>query len=152
MLEVCTPSSWMSTAMTSFSWEQVHFNYCLEQHIKSNSQFRHMKHVFLCREDMLAGTFAKNQFSHPEGTFLSADEIPSPDLAISVREVSRPHNRNELNILVQHFVRIKTIVLYCDCYYLLSNYVFGEKMQMQRRSCNSQCQKNLTCDNNATTA
>ena len=111
-----------------------------------------MKHVFLCREDMLAGTFAKNQFSHPEGTFLSADEIPSPDLAISVREVSRPHNRNELNILVQHFVRIKTIVLYCDCYYLLSNYVFGEKMQMQRRSCNSQCQKNLTCDNNATTA
>ena len=71
-------------------------NSCLEQNIKNNSQFRHMKHVFLCREDMLAGTFAKNQFSHPEGTFLSADEIPSPDLAISVSE-SRPHNRNELN-------------------------------------------------------
>ena len=148
MLEVCTPSSWMSTAMTSFSWEQVHFNYCLEQHIKSNSQFRHMKHVFLCREDMLAGTFAKNQFSHSEGTFLMKSQ------ALIWQSVwASPGHTIGMSWTVQHFVRIKTIVLYCDCYYLLSNYVFGEKMQMQRRSCNSQCQKNLTCDNhNATTA
>ena len=32
----------------------------------------------MCREGMLAGTFAMIQFSHSESTFVSAEEIPSP--------------------------------------------------------------------------
>ena len=38
-------------------------NSCLEQNIKIINQFRHLKHTFLCREGMLLGTFARNQFS-----------------------------------------------------------------------------------------
>ena len=43
-----------------------------------------------------------------------------PNLAIRVRELSRLHNWNELNILVQHFVRIKT--LFCILIVIISIY------------------------------
>ena len=63
-------------------------NSCLELNIKNTNQFRHVKHAFPCREGMLSGTFARNQFS--DG--LTAEKIPGHDLAISVREVTRVHS------------------------------------------------------------
>ena len=63
-------------------------NSCLELNIKNINQFRHVKHAFPCREGMLSGTFARNQFSDR----LTAEKIPSHDLAISVREVTRVHS------------------------------------------------------------
>ena len=36
-----------------------------------------LKHAFLCREGMLSGTFARNQFSHLEGNVLTAEKPPT---------------------------------------------------------------------------